>query len=81
MRIEIDDATGLTLDEIKSIEWSVSGKGHAETIRFLANFYKTHRALENILQEELREFRKEVKSEVQGAVSDFFVKVARAGRE
>jgi hypothetical protein len=54
MRIEIDEDLERILDEIRRREWRISGRGHSDTVRFLAQFYQQHRAVEEILDERLR---------------------------
>ena len=55
MRIEIDEDLEKVLDEIRSREWRISGRGHSDTVRFLAQFYMQHKAIEEILDERLKE--------------------------
>lgn len=52
MRIEIDKGLAQLLDRIKQKELSIYGRGHVETVRFLANYYEHHKPLEK-LQEDL----------------------------
>jgi len=48
MRLEVDDGLAKMLDEIKKKEPSIYGRGHAETVRFLVNYYAHHRPLEQL---------------------------------
>src|SRR4030042_40960 len=48
MRLEVDDGLAKLLDGIKKKEPSIYGRGHAETVRFLANYYAHHRPLEQL---------------------------------
>ena len=52
-RLEVDDGLAKLLDGIKKKEPSIYGRGHAETVRFLANYYTHHRPLEQ-LNEDLK---------------------------
>jgi len=52
-RLEVDDGLAKLLDGIKKKEPSIYGRGHAETVRFLANYYAHHRPLEQ-LNEDLK---------------------------
>jgi len=52
MRIEIDKGLAKLLDHVKEKELSIYGRGHVETVRFLANYYEHHKPLEK-LQEDL----------------------------
>ena len=56
MRIEIDDDLEKVLDEIRKGEWRIGGKGHADTVRFLARFYQEHKSIEKLLEENLNKF-------------------------
>ena len=56
MRIEIiDRALIRALDEIRKKEWRVQGRGHSDTVRFLADYYLKHKSVEEILDERLSE--------------------------
>ena len=44
----MDEGLEHALDVIKSNEKSIYGRGHVETIRFLANYYKNHTPLEQL---------------------------------
>jgi len=48
MRIEVDKELSKLLDEIKSKELTISGRGHVETVRFLANYYAQHKPLQEL---------------------------------
>lgn len=49
MRIEIDDQLAKLLDQIKEGEPSIYGRGHVDTVGFLANYYLTHKPLEELV--------------------------------
>lgn len=51
MRIEIDQELAKVLDDIKNREPVIYGRGHVETVRFLANYYRRHRPLEELLND------------------------------
>jgi sulfur relay (sulfurtransferase) DsrC/TusE family protein len=53
MRIEIDSGLEKLLGDVKKKEPSIYGRGHVETVRFLANYYLQHKPLE-VLREEIR---------------------------
>lgn len=52
MRIDIDQDLEKQLDEIKRKQW-ISGKGHTETVRFLANHYNEHSSIEKLIDQKL----------------------------
>ena len=52
MRIEIDKGLAKLLDGVKAKEPSIYGRGHVETVRFLATYYEHHKPLQQ-LQEDL----------------------------
>jgi len=49
MRLEIDEGLAKLLAKIKDKEPSIYGRGHAETVRFLATYYEHHKPLEELL--------------------------------
>jgi hypothetical protein len=51
MRLEVDRELGKILDEIKKHEPSVYGRGHVETVRFLAKYYKQHKPLQQLVED------------------------------
>lgn len=51
LRIEVDPELAKVLDEIKQKEYAIYGRGHTETVRFLANYYQNHKPLEKLLSE------------------------------
>lgn len=51
MRIEIDTELANALDKIKQAESTIYGRGHSETVRFLANYYHTHKPLQALLED------------------------------
>lgn len=51
MRIEVDKQLAKLLDAVKAKEPSVYGRGHVETIRFLANYYEQHKPLQKLTEE------------------------------
>lgn len=50
-RLEVDNGLAKLLDEIKKNEPSIYGRGHAETVRFLANYYTYHKPLEQLTED------------------------------
>lgn len=51
MRIELDSGLAKTLNAIKKKEPSVYGRGHVQTVRFLATYYERHKPLEKLLED------------------------------
>jgi hypothetical protein len=51
VRIEIDKQLAKLLDAVKAKEPSVYGRGHVETVRFLANYYSQHKPFEKLLED------------------------------
>ncbi len=49
MRIEVDKQLANVLSEIKTKEPTIYGRGHVETIRFLANYYRVHKPLQGLI--------------------------------
>jgi len=51
VRIELDDESVAVLDQIRSDNWRVRGRGHSDTVRFLARYYLEHKSVEDLLRE------------------------------
>jgi len=49
MRIEVDKQLAKVLAEIKAKEPTIYGRGHVETIRFLAHYYLVHKPLQGLV--------------------------------
>lgn len=80
MRIEIDQDLAKLLDAIKRDEAVIYGRGHVETVRFLANYYNTHKSIEelrDILVIAFRDFLIDVDVKIEDAIERGIVKAAR----
>ncbi|MGQ4915647.1 MAG: hypothetical protein ACP6IU_13035 [Candidatus Asgardarchaeia archaeon] len=55
-RIDIDESLLRQLDSVKEKEY-IGGKGHRETIAFLVRFYHTHRSIEELQEQFLKDIR------------------------
>jgi hypothetical protein len=52
MRIEIDEQLEKLLDKIRSENsWACTGKGHSDTVRFLARYYRENKDVVTIVDE------------------------------
>jgi hypothetical protein len=52
MRIEIDEQLEKLLDKIRSENsWACTGKGHSDTVRFLARYYRENKDVVKIVEE------------------------------
>jgi len=69
MRLEIDEDLVKVLDEIRAAEWSIQGRGHSDTVRFLAKYYRQHKAVEEVLDERLREIPRIIRDSFLDALS------------
>jgi sulfur relay (sulfurtransferase) DsrC/TusE family protein len=74
MRIEIDKGLAKLLDDVKKKELSIYGRGHVETVRFLANYYLQHKPLE-VLREEIRNNVTNALSDLEGNLEQALEKV------
>ena len=81
MRIEIDEDLERILDEIRRREWRISGRGHSDTVRFLAQFYQQHRAIEEILDERLREIPRMIQRCFLDSIRTAITNLLNAGNE
>jgi hypothetical protein len=50
LRIEVDNDLAAALDSIKGEDHLISGRGHADTVRFLANYYRQHKPIEELVK-------------------------------
>ena len=81
MRIEIDEDLERILDEIRRREWRISGRGHSDTVRFLAQYYLQHKAVEEILDEQLKEIPKVIQQSFLECVRTAITNLLKAGDE
>ena len=54
MRVDIDEQLERILEEIKRRNSRITGRGHSETIRFLAHFYLDHQSIEKMIDGHLK---------------------------
>lgn len=66
MRIDIDQELEKELDAIKMEKW-ISGKGHTETVRFLAQHYKEHGAIEKLIDRKLSDIQNTIEKSILGS--------------
>jgi orotidine-5'-phosphate decarboxylase len=66
MRIDIDQELEKELDAIKMEKW-ISGKGHTETVRFLAQHYKEHDSIERLVDQKLSDIQSTIEKSIMGA--------------
>lgn len=82
MRIEIDDELEKKLDAIRKNNFRIGGKGHSDTVRFLANFYQEHGSLEQLLQTHLEQIQAIIKAAVRETLRDVVLNLlSESGRE
>jgi len=77
LRIEINDDLGELLDVIKDKEKTIYGRGHAETVRFLANYYQTHKPVQLLFEGVLSKIQcvlDETESRIPAAIERSFRK-------
>ena len=80
LRIEIDRDLERLLDEIKRREW-IGGRGHSETVRFLAHYYLQHKAVEEIIDQRLREIPKVIQESFRECIRTAITNLLKAGGE
>jgi len=72
MRIEIDEDLETVLDEIKAkVSWKISGRGHSDTVRFLARYFKEHGEIVKVLQESSEAINKTIENSFRQVIRDF----------
>lgn len=81
MRLEIDEELAGILDRIKLEEPLIYGRGHVETVRFLANYYNTRERLQALmgqLEHNLNEFLLGLDDTIEAAIEHGIFKATRA---
>jgi hypothetical protein len=85
LRIEIDDETAKVLDQIRKGNYYIGGKGHADTVRFLARFYQEHKSIEKLLEENLNKFpailRESFREVIRDIVTNLMTRPTENGQE
>lgn len=77
MRIEIDEELLKLLDEIKRLEPTIYGRGHSETVRYLANYYRVHEPVEALIDDLKRLFQNYVElidKKIEASIERAFLK-------
>jgi len=77
MRIELDLDLAKLLDNIKRDEPLIYGRGHVDTLRFLANYYKRHRLIEGLLndfEKRIAEFFASLDTEIENSLDRVMLK-------
>lgn len=77
MRIDIDEDTLKLLEAIRS-ENMIFGKGHTNTVRFLARYYAQHKAVEKLLEKELAKIPAIITNSFREAMRDGISKLFSA---
>ena len=68
-RIYPDKETTEKLKKIRKENWRIQGKGYAETVRFLANFYLQYGPLERMIKEEVGKIPKAIEDSFQKSLA------------
>jgi len=66
MRIDIDEQLEKQLDEIKKTKW-ISGKGHTETVRYMAQRFQEYESLEALINRRLLHLDETIQSSIMVA--------------
>lgn len=77
MRIEIDKGLAKLLDDVKAKEPSIYGRGHVETVRFLATYYEHHKPLQKLnedLELNLTHFLENLNGNIERSLENVFPK-------
>ena len=72
MRIEIDEDLEAVLNEIKEKQgWKISGRGHSDTVRFLARYFNEHGSMIKVLGENCEAINITIENSFRQVVKDF----------
>ena len=82
MRIDIDEKLEEILDEIKSSNWNITGRGHTETIRFLADFYRSNKSIDELIETHMRKIPDHIQKAFQKSLREVILNIfSVAGEE
>ena len=66
LRIEIDEQLEKMLDEIKRKRW-ITGKGHTETVRYLAQYHQQYQSIKELIDKKLSDIDKKLEKRILAA--------------
>ena len=66
MRIEIDEQLEKMLDQIKKERW-ITGKGHTETVRYLAQYHQEFQSIKELIEQKFRDIEHKLEKGVLAA--------------
>jgi hypothetical protein len=66
LRIEIDEQLEKMLDEIKRKKW-ITGKGHTETVRFLAQRYQEFESISHLINQKFSDLDERIQNSILAA--------------
>lgn len=81
MRIDIDTKLEEILDEIKGSNWEITGRGHTETIRFLADFYRSHKSIDALIETHMSKIPDHIEKAFQKSLRKVILNVFDLARE
>lgn len=70
MRVLVDGKTEEKLNKIASENY-IYGKGHTNTIAFLVRYYRTHGALEKVVDKKLEQIPEIIETQTRKVIRDF----------
>lgn len=77
MRIEIDEETEKVLNKIRREVWSITGKGHSDTVRYLARHYEETKEITEQVEEALAKIHTTIKEAFKEALRDVFTNILK----
>ena len=76
MRIEIDEQLEKMLNEIKRKKW-LSGKGHTETVRYLAQRYREFESIRALLDQKLSDMNDQIEKGILAAFKTVIMNILK----
>lgn len=74
MRIEIDEQLAEMLDEIKRKHY-ISGKGHTETVRYLAKYHQQYGSIKELIDQKLSDLNEKIEKGILAAFKTMIMNI------
>lgn len=76
MRIEIDEQLEKMLDEIKRKQY-ISGKGHTETVRYLARYHEQYGSIKELIEQKLSDMNEKIEKGILAAFKSVIMNILK----
>lgn len=76
LRIEIDEQLEKMLDQIKLKRW-ITGKGHTETVRYLAQYHQEYESIKTLIEQKLSDVEKKLEKGILAAFKTVLMNILK----